>query len=309
MSHKKYRKETDCLNCGAAVENKFCSNCGQENIEVRENFFHLTFHFVSDYFHFDSKFFRSLIPLFVKPGFLTKQYWEGKRVNYIHPLRLYFFAIIVAVLCMNFFYSHFDDVKSKMIQSNTTYEPDSIDLVEAQRSGDSLAYLAAKEKQVKAEHGKFFQDTLGGGIDNFMHDLKYVSFFLLPVYALIFKVLYARRKSFYVDHLVFTMHLQAFAGLTMGLLLLVPLLYAPLLGFVTKLTYFLIFAYIAISLWYLYKQSWFKTILKSLIATGLIIVTMVMVMGLYMAASLISNGGLEKLNKKSNVEYPQTEKK
>ncbi len=57
---------------------------------------------------------------------------------------------------------------------------------------------------------------LGGGVDHFIHDLKYVSFFLLPVYALIFKLLYLRRKSFYVDHLVYTMHLQSFAMLTMG---------------------------------------------------------------------------------------------
>jgi hypothetical protein len=309
MSHKKYRKETDCLNCGAIVENKFCSNCGQENIEVRENFFHLSFHFVSDYFHFDSKFFRSLIPLFAKPGFLTKQYWEGKRVNYIHPLRLYFFAIIVAVLCTNFFYSHFDGVKSKMIQPTVSYEPDSADRVAAQQSGDSLAYLAAKEKQVMTEQREFVVNTMGAGIDNFMRDLKYISFFLLPLYALIFKVLYARRKSFYVDHLVFTMHLQAFAGLTMGLLLLIPLLYAPSLGFVTYFTYFLIFAYITISLWYLYKQSWFKTILKSLIATGLIIVTMLMVMGIYMASTLMSVEGPTNFNFKGNVEHPKTEKK
>jgi hypothetical protein len=49
MSHKKYRKETNCLNCGAEVKGKFCSECGQENIETHEKFFHITGHFLSDY--------------------------------------------------------------------------------------------------------------------------------------------------------------------------------------------------------------------------------------------------------------------
>src|SRR3954467_15567727 len=106
MSHKNYRQETNCLNCGAEVTGKFCSNCGQENLETKENFFHLVGHFISDYFHFDSQLFRSLIPLFTKPGFLTQEYWAGRRTRYIHPLRLFFFVTIVFVLSTNAFYKH-----------------------------------------------------------------------------------------------------------------------------------------------------------------------------------------------------------
>src|SRR5689334_9210734 len=128
MSHKKYRKETDCLNCGAQVTGKFCAECGQENLETKENFFHLAFHFVSDYFHFDSKFFRSLIPLFSRPGFLTKEYWEGKRVRYIHPLRLYFFITIVFMVAATYFYQHLDPTK-KMSFVNTSVTFDRADSV------------------------------------------------------------------------------------------------------------------------------------------------------------------------------------
>src|SRR5688572_9202177 len=98
MSHKKYREEKNCLNCGAEVSGKFCQNCGQENVEQRDNFLHMVGHFISDYLHFDSKFFRSLVPLIIKPGFLTKEYWEGKRTRYIPPLRLFFFVTILFVL-------------------------------------------------------------------------------------------------------------------------------------------------------------------------------------------------------------------
>ncbi|MCH7677577.1 DUF3667 domain-containing protein, partial [candidate division KSB1 bacterium] len=39
--------------------------------------------FLGDYFTFDSRFFRSFIPLLRKPGHLTNEYNSGRRVSYI----------------------------------------------------------------------------------------------------------------------------------------------------------------------------------------------------------------------------------
>lgn len=52
-------------------------------------------HFMSDYFTFDSKIFKSYFPLIFKPGFLTIEYLQGKRTKYIPPLRMYIFVSIV----------------------------------------------------------------------------------------------------------------------------------------------------------------------------------------------------------------------
>lgn len=77
----KYRKEKDCLNCGHQVEAHFCSYCGQENIVVKEDALHMVVHAVSDYFHFESKFFGTIKPLLLQPGLLTQKYVEGKRAS------------------------------------------------------------------------------------------------------------------------------------------------------------------------------------------------------------------------------------
>lgn len=90
-----YRKEKNCLNCGHHIEEHYCSHCGQPNLEIKEPFWGFIGHSVGHYFHFDSKFFHTLIPLMTKPGQITLDYLAGKRARYIHPVSLYIFVSIV----------------------------------------------------------------------------------------------------------------------------------------------------------------------------------------------------------------------
>lgn len=100
MTHSHIRKDKTCLNCGAHVEDRFCSHCGQENTDPRESLGHLIGHFLSDITHYDSKFFTSLRDLLFKPGFLTLEYNAGRRNSYLNPIRMYIFvsAIFFIVL-------------------------------------------------------------------------------------------------------------------------------------------------------------------------------------------------------------------
>jgi len=93
-----YRKEKNCLNCGHQVEFHYCSSCGQPNLELREPFWHFIGHSIAHYFHFESKFWQTLVPLLTKPGQLTLDYLAGKRARYIHPVSLYIFISIVYFL-------------------------------------------------------------------------------------------------------------------------------------------------------------------------------------------------------------------
>lgn len=93
-----YRHEKNCLNCGYLVEKHYCTQCGQPNLELKEPFWGFISHSIGHYFHFDSKFFHTLIPLLTKPGQLTLDYLAGKRARYIHPVSLYIFVSIVYFL-------------------------------------------------------------------------------------------------------------------------------------------------------------------------------------------------------------------
>ncbi|RZK56045.1 MAG: DUF3667 domain-containing protein [Pedobacter sp.] len=101
MSDGKYRKDHNCLNCGFHVEEHYCSRCGQPNLELKENFWQFISHSIAHYFHFDNKFFQTLVPLLTKPGKVTLDYLAGKRARYINPISMYIFVSIVYFLVVS----------------------------------------------------------------------------------------------------------------------------------------------------------------------------------------------------------------
>lgn len=95
MSHAKLRKETDCLNCGAELQGRYCHICGQQNLETKETFWGLVTHFVYDITHFDGKFFSTLKFLLFRPGFLSLEFQRGRRASYLDPIKMYVFTSAV----------------------------------------------------------------------------------------------------------------------------------------------------------------------------------------------------------------------
>ena len=104
MSHSKERHEKICLNCNAELHGRYCHVCGQENIEPKETVWSLVSHFFYDITHYDGKFFSTTKYLVTRPGFLPKEYIEGRRARYLHPIRLYVFSSALFFLV---FYSLF----------------------------------------------------------------------------------------------------------------------------------------------------------------------------------------------------------
>lgn len=105
MSHGELREENDCLNCGTLVQGPYCHNCGQENIVPHETFGSMVKHFFYDITHFDGNFFSTMRILIFKPGFLSKEYIQGRRKTYLHPIRMYVFTSAVFFLIFFSFYS------------------------------------------------------------------------------------------------------------------------------------------------------------------------------------------------------------
>ena len=122
--HQPERKEKNCLNCGSEIYGRYCHVCGQENVEPHESFWHLALHAFEDMTHFDGKFFVTLKSLLLKPGFLSSQYIAGKRMRYLHPVRMYIFTSFIFFLIFFFvekgsFRVNTDDSSSKEFYTKT----------------------------------------------------------------------------------------------------------------------------------------------------------------------------------------------
>src|ERR1700722_16723570 len=86
---------THCENCGAQLTGKYCAQCGQPAIDYRRSFRHVIVDVLDSFLNWDSKFFAPPPLLMVKPWQLTNDFLAGKRVRYVHPLRLYLLASIL----------------------------------------------------------------------------------------------------------------------------------------------------------------------------------------------------------------------
>lgn len=100
-----------CANCGASMQGEFCHECGQSIHSVLKPVHGMFEETLETVLHIDGRIVHTLPPLLLKPGFLTLEYFSGRRVRYIAPFRLMF------VLCLlSFFVFHLaiDQVASKI---------------------------------------------------------------------------------------------------------------------------------------------------------------------------------------------------
>lgn len=97
-------KGLECLNCGQplnGVEN-FCSYCGQKNSTGKLSFGVFIQTLFSGFFSYDSRFWKTFIPLLTKPGKVSKEYIEGKRARFVNPFQLYLNVSIIFFLIIGF---------------------------------------------------------------------------------------------------------------------------------------------------------------------------------------------------------------
>jgi len=90
-------KGKTCLNCGHDLvhEENYCPQCGQENDVRRLSIWVFLHTMLAGFYSFDSRFFRTIIPLLFKPGKVSKEYINGKRTYYNNPFQLLLQTVIV----------------------------------------------------------------------------------------------------------------------------------------------------------------------------------------------------------------------
>jgi len=98
---------TNCANCGAVLGGRYCQQCGQA-AHVHRSLLHMVEELLHGIFHFETKAWRTLPLLMLRPGRLTREYIDGRRVRYVGPLPLFLFMMFAMFLVISLT-SHRDD--------------------------------------------------------------------------------------------------------------------------------------------------------------------------------------------------------
>lgn len=197
-----------CPSCGATHMGRFCDRCGEKR---RANHDFSVQHYVGEALealtHFDSKILRTAWLLVRRPGALSANYLEGRRVRYMTPLRLFLLLSVIYYLSNSIFpYNAFTTPLAVQLGMNDYYPGFAAASVEQTVRHTGLEFRALEKKYNEKTA------TLS----------KTLVFSLIPVIALLLWGLLWRKKRFFTEHLIVATHFWSFALILIGVF--IPLL-------------------------------------------------------------------------------------
>ena len=220
----------NCPNCGAALTGPYCAACGQHAHDSARTvgvLFHDALHVIT---HADSRFWRTLYALLLRPGRLTQEYFAERRAHYLPPVRVYLILSLLFFALGPFGPHSTSDtaplaskkaatsVEGKSARASNKAAVFDVEFSNCDRVASSLKWLESPLRQAckrnVASGGAPVRAALIANIPKMM-------FAFLPMIALVMLLLYWRPPRLYVEHLVFFLHTHA--AMFLILLLLRPL--------------------------------------------------------------------------------------
>jgi hypothetical protein len=364
---------TQCENCGAALTGEYCAQCGQHAIDYRRSLLRVLLDAADSFLNWDTKFLNSVGVLLARPWRLTNDFNAGRRVRYVHPLRLYLLASIAFFLMARTMNlepggpielsaedrAELASQLGKLTGSDSILTPEQRQRVDAARAkltqGDG-ALTDKEQEELKDAFGDFLQSNLRSAfkseereklkaalkripeapeppaaakpgeqpaeplahdippipspprkdgfiiydnpdgakspvgawlerrvkekvgadgtntklfLDTLRSNIPGMMLFCIPLFAFVLKVLYLRKGRFYVEHLVYALHIHTFAYIGVVLITLLamgagrwqPGLQAPLAVFLSCVLLVQVFR----SIRRVYGEGWFFSTFKFLL--------------------------------------------
>ena len=294
----------DCLNCGTHLRGQYCGHCGQRSRSRLIKLWELISEAFGDLFELDSRLWNTVVPLVIRPGRLTHDYLQGRRARFMPPFRMYL------VLSLLFFVVAFFDPREELsllfepaaeAEVAAETEPEAEAETEAEDEGgivvafndnegseidedcdieasdleglpDFFARRLTPERiqrvceHIIADEGKSLTEKV---VDNIPAAL----IVLLPLMALVLKAIYPLSRRYYVEHLLFFVHLHAFFFLLFTLQILFNRLAALLsvselaITLVLVATSIYVPIYLFVAMRRVYGQGRIVTFLKFIVLT------------------------------------------
>ncbi len=310
----------DCLNCGTRLRGQYCGSCGQRARSRLISLWELITDAFGDLFELDSRLWKTLVPLMLKPGQLTSDYLSGKRARFMPPFRMY---LVLSLLF--FLVAFFDPVGDLELEAGN--EPTAAEQAEAQErrqqildelaaagidvDSDQVPEDVAEELSAIVEDSGTLRLSIGDTeldencdvtdedvedipeflrgfltkqrlkhicetlsdepkqlLENLLDNVPAALIILLPIMALVLKMLYPLSRHYYVEHLLFFIHFHAFFFLLLTLQILFSRLGGllsipePIIVLAIVAASFYVPIYLFIAMRRVYRQGFWLTLMK-----------------------------------------------
>jgi hypothetical protein len=148
-------------------------------------------------------------------------------------------------------------------------------------------WIEARAKEKMGEKGT----KMGLFISTLFSNLPYMMLCCIPLFAFVLKILYIRRRVFYIDHLIYALHIHTFfyTGImlivlaTIGLNRIAP---GAIADWMVTLLWIAFVIQIFLSIRYVYRQGWFFSVFKFLFGGFVYLVVLVFALAITFFATL-----------------------
>jgi hypothetical protein len=225
-----------CTNCAKDLPEprpNYCPHCGQETNIKPPTVNEFLQQFSGTYFASEGALLRTLKLLLLRPGELTAQYLNGRRKQYVLPLRLFLSMTVVMLVVMRIV---------SMLDLSVLDDPA---FTQALASRPGNVELELGMGRAGMADGHFFCEELPPWLcrrlqkkldtstevllaevervnDRMARNAGVVMLVLLPAFAAVLALLFRYRGFSYTEHLVFALHLHAFWFLVVAAAIALP---------------------------------------------------------------------------------------
>ena len=220
---------TACRNCGAPAPGNYCPACGQETDLALPSATNFLREAAGRYVALDGRMWRTLFNLMLRPGFLTREYFAGRRRRYVRPAKL-FITLSIAMFAVFRYAGH----APMLVEASATGKVDAAALERANREAGAAGLsispdfdldldvgawprLAPLRRRIEAFNRLPREEKSAQIFSGTLRYAPYAAIGLLPVYALLLQIAYAGsgrrhplRPRRYAAHLVYAAHNHAF---------------------------------------------------------------------------------------------------
>jgi hypothetical protein len=256
---------TRCQNCDAPLTDAYCAVCGQARRSPVGSLSTFLAHAFEEVTSLDSRLLRTVRALFLRPGHLTREYLDGRRVRYTQPVQLYLIAAALFFLMASYRpFLWIDTARREVI---------------GQLPGISIGNEVGRERLLAAAENplalELFAERFAATVQGILPAFLIGSVLL---FSIILHAVNRRRDARFLTHAVFALHWTSFYLLILAIARLFPAAWM-----VPNLVQIPLLVYLTMALRQVYAQGMLLSFAKALLLS----IVFILILGVWVQSAIV----------------------